>query len=514
MDSPINNKIEVIQNWLNYLAQNHTLNSQSYHITEILLNDVIILIQKESKTIGLGGDLSVAYADFEAQAETQIQMLNQATQDLRAQIAERELSALNLQKAYDTLEAALQEHIANHLHLNQQLQEQVVEYKRIQTIEKEERAFTEALRDTLATMSNMQDLDKILDHILNTVGQVTAYDGANILLVESDLVRVVRQRGYIEEQKEEDWVNRHIPMMKLAILQQLMDIGTPVVIADTSTSPMWIGFPNLKWVNSNLIAPIRSNGKILGFLSLDSAKPNFFTQVDAERLQTFANQAAVAIQNARLLDRAKHAAVMAERNRLANELHDTISQALWSISLITERLPMILEINKDELLKSLAVLHQLSQNALEEMRSLLLELHPSSLNNTQLGDLIHQVATIISNRTGLKIDIRVGEQEALPDDVHFALYRVVQEALNNIVLHASATLVEIDFSSLNGAVELIIVDNGIGFNPLDVVQGHLGLRIMRDRIENIRGTFEIFSHKGEGTRIKINWNVVPESVVD
>lgn len=104
----------------------------------------------------------MAYADFEAQAETQIQMLNQATQDLRAQIAERELSALNLQKAYNTLEAAIQEHIANHLRLNQQLQEQVIEYKRIQTIEKEERAFTEALRDTLATMSNMQDLDKIV----------------------------------------------------------------------------------------------------------------------------------------------------------------------------------------------------------------------------------------------------------------------------------------------------------------------------------------------------------------
>jgi len=507
MDSP-NAKIETIQNWLNHLLQTQNTSDGSDTTNNILLNNIVGLIQQDAGGDISEQDLSIAYADFEKQVQQQTATLNQATEDLKAQIAQRKLSAFNLQKAYDTLEMRLQEHIANHLRLNQQLQEQVIEYKRIQTIEKEERAFTEALRDTLATMSNMQDLDKILDHILNTVSQVTAYDGANILLVESDLVRVVRQKGYIEEQKEDDWVNRHIPMMKLAILQQLMDIGKPIVIGDTHTSPMWIGFPNLNWVHSNLIAPIRSNGKILGFLSLDSATPNFFTQVDAERLQTFANQAAVAIQNARLLDRAKHAAVMAERNRLANELHDTISQALWSISLITERLPIILEINKEELMQSLTILHQLSQNALEEMRALLLELHPSSLNNTQLGDLIRQVATIITNRTGLKIVVRIGAQEAIPDDVHFALYRVVQEALNNIVLHASATLVEVDFTSLDGQVELVIVDNGIGFNPLDVVQGHLGLRIMRDRIENIGGIFDIISHKDEGTRIKINWNVV------
>ncbi|MBZ0296538.1 MAG: GAF domain-containing sensor histidine kinase, partial [Anaerolineae bacterium] len=349
------------------------------------------------------------------------------------------------------------------------------------------------------------DLDKILDHILDTIGRVTPYDGANVLLVEADVVHVVRQRGYIGKGLEKEWLDQRIPITKLAILQQLIDIGKPLAIADTTTSPMWIGLPGLDWVSSNVIAPIRSNGKFLGFLSLDSATPGYFTQAHAERLQSFADQAAIAIQNARLLDRAKRAAVMTERNRLANELHDTISQTLWSISLITERLPAIWETDKEAGQQSLTTLHQLAQNALAEMRSLLLELHPSSLTDTELGDLIHQVADIIANRTGLHISVRVEKQDPIPRDVHFALYRVVQEALNNVALHASASHVEIYFTSHGGQIDLTIQDDGLGFDPADIDAGHLGLSIMSDRIKNIGGTLEITSQKGKGTFIKIMW---------
>lgn len=124
------------------------------------------------------------------------------------------------------------------------------------------------------------------------------------------------------------------------------------------------------------------------------------------------------------------------------------------------------------------------------MRSLLLELHPSSLTDAKLGDLIRQIAEIITNRTQLNITIQIEHQDPIPPDVHFALYRVVQEALNNVVLHASASHVEIYFSSHTGRIDLTIQDNGLGFDPSDIGAGRLGLSIMSDRIQNINGTLE------------------------
>lgn len=501
----LNEKVETVQQWIDEIQQMQSTDPVKFNAKEAVLNEILELIQQGTVRAESERNISETYADLERQVQEQTAALNRATTALKSQITERETAAQKLRKAYNDLEVHLQEHIANQSRLNQRLQEQIAEQKRTQVLEQEERTLTEALRDTLATMSTTLDLDKILDHILDTVRRVTPYDGANVLFVESDLVRVVRQRGYIEKGLEKDWLNQRIPITKLVALQQLIEMGKPLAIADTTTSPMWIGFPGLDWVNSNVIAPIRSNGKILGFLSLDSATPGYFTQVHAERLQSFADQAAIAIQNARLLDHAKRAAVIAERNRLANELHDTISQTLWSMSLITERLPALWKIDKAEGRNSLTTLHRLAQNALEEMRVLLLELRPSSLTEEKLGDLIRQIAGIIASRAGLKVSVQVKEQDPVPPEVHFVLYRVVQEALNNIANHALASHVEIYYNSDSSHVYLTVQDDGVGFEPTNIDPGRLGLTIMKDRVQNIGGTIETISHKGEGTLIKVIW---------
>jgi signal transduction histidine kinase len=499
-----NEKIELIRIWLAQMQHSAAADSPTLRLAQSTLNTMHSLIQPERGLAPIT-DLSITYADLEQQVQEQTAALNRATTALKSQINERETAALKLREAYNNLEAHLQEHIVYQSKLNQRLQEQIDVQKQMQMREQEERVLTDALRDTLATMSNTLDLEKILDHILDTVKRVTPYDGANILLVESDLIRVAHQKGYDQKGIDKDWLARQIPLAKLAILQQLMDIGKPLAIPNTTTSSLWIGFPNLAWIHSSVIAPIRSNGKILGFISLDSATPDYFTQAQAERLQSFADQAAIAIQNARLLDRAKHTAVMAERNRIANEMHDTISQTLWSISLISERLPEVWEINVAEGRRVLGTLHQLTQSALAEMRSLLLELHPSSLVDAKMGVLIRNMADITTNRTNLSITVHIHDDDLLPPEVHFALYRVVQEALNNIVLHALASHVVIDFTNQAGRVELTIQDNGIGFDPTNIAVGHLGLRIMSDRMVNIGATLQTLSQRGNGTQIKVSW---------
>jgi signal transduction histidine kinase len=504
--SGINEKIETVQLWINDLQQDLTTDPLKLNSTEAVLSEIVTLIQQSNTHLASQKDISETYEDLERQVQEQTIALTQATNALKSQVTERETTSRKLRTAYNNLETHLQEHIAYQSKLNQRLLEQIKEQKRTMALEQEERALTEALHDTLATMSSTLDLDKILDHILDTIKRVTPYDGANVLFVETDLVHVVRQRGYVEKDPENGWLNQRIPLAKLAILQQMIDIGKPQANSVIATSPMWMGFPGLDWVQSNVIAPIRSNGTILGFLSLDSATPGYFTQVHAERLQSFADQAAIAIQNARLLDRAKQAAIMAERSRMANELHDTISQTLWSMSLITERLPAMWELDREEGQRSLMILHQLGQSALAEMRSLLMELRPSTVTDEKLGDLIRQVATTISHRSDLNISVEIDHQEPVPPDVHFAFYRIVQEALNNVVLHASATNVEIYFKSYGGRIDLRIRDNGLGFDPDKVGIGHLGLSIMRDRIQKIGGTIETISGKGEGTLIIASWD--------
>jgi nitrate/nitrite-specific signal transduction histidine kinase len=181
----------------------------------VVLSQILDLIQQGTVRTMSEQIVSETYADLERQVQEQTAALNQATNALKSQITERETTARKLRKAYNDLEMHLQEHIAYHSRLNQRLQEQIDEQKRTQMLEQEERALTEALRDTLATMSSTLDLDKILDHILDTVKRVTPYDGANVLLVESDLVRVARQKGYIEKGLGQEWLNQRIPVAKL-----------------------------------------------------------------------------------------------------------------------------------------------------------------------------------------------------------------------------------------------------------------------------------------------------------
>jgi signal transduction histidine kinase len=479
---PLGKKIEAVEAWINELKQRPSARLEE---ADQALTRILELVH--------AGAAPVPPAKQDTEHAPDAVQMNAI---LQSRLAERETVERLLREANADLEARLQAQ----LEANQRTQAQ----------EREQRALTEALRDTIATMSSTLDLNKVLDQILDTVGRVTPYDGANVLFVESDLVHIVRQRGYFEKGQGQTWLNQRIPITKLAVLQQMIDLAKPLAIPDTATSPMWIGFPELDWIQSNVIVPIRLKDKVLGFLSLDSATRGFFTQVHAERLQTFADQAAIAIHNARLYDRAKRAAILAERNRLANELHDTISQTLWSISLISERLPSIWEIDLEEGKRSLVTLYQLAQSALAEMRSLLLELRPSELIDAKLGDLIRQLAAVIANRTGLVFSVTVEAQDPLPPDIQVILYRVVQEAFNNVVLHASATRIEVYFNSRSGHVEMVIQDNGRGFNPKQIALGHLGLSIMNDRIQSIGGTIETISRTGDGTLIKIAWEALPD----
>jgi signal transduction histidine kinase len=216
-------------------------------------------------------------------------------------------------------------------------------------------------------------------------------------------------------------------------------------------------------------------------------------------------------------------AVAAERSRLARELHDAVTQTLFSASLIAETLPRSWERDQEKGRRLLKELRQLSRGALAEMRTLLLELRPAALVETSLSDLLHQLGEAASGRGGVPVKVVVEGECALSPDVHIALYRIAQEALNNAIKHARAGRVTVHlrctpFSSAETEgrqreqVELVVSDDGRGFSLDEVSPDHLGLGIMSERAEAIGATLEIKSGPGHGpgTQIKATWKALDE----
>ena len=203
--------------------------------------------------------------------------------------------------------------------------------------------------------------------------------------------------------------------------------------------------------------------------------------------------------------RAVEDAITAERNRLARELHDAVTQTLFAASLIAEVLPDLWELDEAEAHKSTEELRQLTRGALAEMRTLLFELRPAALNQACLPDLLRQLSEAVMGRKLLPIHLNIEGDCEIPCDVKVEIYRIAQESLNNIVKYARATRVEINVRMQAGQVHLQIRDNGLGFDTTCVKPSSLGLRIMRERAEAIHAQIQVASQPGTGTTVSLDW---------
>jgi two-component system nitrate/nitrite sensor histidine kinase NarX len=183
---------------------------------------------------------------------------------------------------------------------------------------------------------------------------------------------------------------------------------------------------------------------------------------------------------------------------------------------MAETLPRLLERGPTVVQHGLINLHRLTRGALAEMRTLLLELRPTTLQESALEELLGQLVEAVRGKTDLAISLKIAEHHQLPSPVKITLFRIVQESLNNIVKHAQATqvIIMLDMTPCASEVQqfeeykvkLYISDDGCGFDPQQVSPGHLGLGIMRERVESIDGIFNIFSQQGQGTQITVIWS--------
>lgn len=216
--------------------------------------------------------------------------------------------------------------------------------RQAENAEREQRALAEALRDTAETLSSTLDYGEVLDHILAAVGRVVPHDAATIMLIDGESAHVVRSYGYDKRGFDFEVMGIRLPLAETNNLRQMLETGQTVVIPDTHSYPGWKRLSATDWLHSNVGAPISIYGEVIGFILLDSQTPGFFTPVHAERLEAFANQAALAIHNAQLLQQAQ--AEIAERKQAEEELRaseerfrqlaDNIQEAFWMTNVETD----------------------------------------------------------------------------------------------------------------------------------------------------------------------------------
>ncbi len=290
-------------------------------------------------------------------------------------------------------------------------------------------------------------------------------------------------------------------------LSEVVQGSEIVVVEDTSRDRETLQpLTAQEHVRSLVHVPIRIADQSYGVLTICSERPRSLDDDERRLLAALARRAASAIENARLYDLAQVSATRQERQRLARELHDAVTQTLFAASLIAEVLPRVWERSPEAGAARLEELRQLTRGALAEMRTLLLELRPQALLEADMGELLKQLVEAFAGRSRIPVTLEAGAGLELLPEVKVAYYRIVQEALNNITKHAGASRVSVSLAEEDGWLVLVVADDGKGFDPAGVPPTHLGLGIMQERAQQIGAELEIESGPGQGTRVEARWH--------
>lgn len=381
----------------------------------------------------------------------------------------------------------------------------ITERKKAEVFQTEQRAFEKALRDSSAALTGTLEFDEVLDRILTNIGRVVPHHMTQVMLIADGIAQIVRVRGFEDVQTQAWLLSQRYSVTENPELQMMITRGEPVIRSESASN--WNDtYPfELRKIRSYIGVPIRLKGNAIGFLYLFGQEPGFFTPVHADRLQVFVEHAAIAIQNARLHEKAQQLATLQERQRLAHELHDAVSQTLYSASVIAEALPRLWDRDPETVKPQLTQLHRLTRGALAELRTLLLELRPARLIEADFDDLLRQLTEALQGRTHIEVRLEADCTHVLPEEVKITLFYIAQEALNNVVKHSGASQLAVRLHSQHDQLELSIIDNGRGFDPNQIESTSMGLDIMRERAGTIGALLDITSRVNQGTEVSVTW---------
>ena len=250
-------------------------------------------------------------------------------------------------------------------------------------------------------------------------------------------------------------------------------------------------------------APLRYKGVVVGLLTAIYHESELPSEAETTFLAALADQAAMAAADARLLAAAREKAALEERQRLARELHDSVSQSLYAIQLGAQMARDRLDRDPAGVAEPIDYVTRLAEASQAEMRAVLFELRPESLETEGLVAAINKQIEALRARHHIVARAIAGDEPELAPEAKQALYRIAQEALWNTVKHARARRVDVRVEADGDSVVVEIADDGVGFDPTGSFPGHLGLRSMHERATGAGGSLEVISARGRGTRVLV-----------
>lgn len=370
----------------------------------------------------------------------------------------------------------------------------------------------EALTRIAASFTLESSIEQLMNEIAGEVLTATSAISATITVTGEKSIRPLRIVGVAGQTQEfvdamqEAYAAGAASAAEVAIRER-RPVFLPNMRIERLNDPRYAAarafFEHADW-DSVLVVPIIYGERPLGVMTVAYAGIESPGKEEIGFIEAIADQTALAIENARLYQRASAAAALEERQRLARELHDSVSQALYGIALGARTARRRLgDDGPPNVVEPLDYVLSLAEAGLTEMRALIFELRPESIATEGLVAAIGRQVAATQARYGITVEADLCEEPDVAIEAKEAVYRIAQETLHNTVKHARATRVQVGLAYDGANLRLSIRDNGQGFDPTGEFPGHLGLRSMRERAQGVRGAFEIQSAPGEGTTVSL-----------
>ena len=398
---------------------------------------------------------------------------------LQQELAERRRAEAELQKAYQTLERRVSERTRE----------------------------LEILNSIAAAVNRSLNLREVFQYAIDTTGDALGLEvGAAFRLDEETaegqdpLLTLLAHRGLSAEFLP---FVEHLPL-RGSMIEKALPAGGPLAWTPSEyrLEPVRQALVQ-EGLAFGISVPFVAQGRLLGAMVLGSRKERFMNPEELSLLASIGQEVSMAVNNARLYDRAQQMAALEERNRLAQELHDSVTQSLYSLTLYAEAAARMLEAGKSKkAADQLRELGDTAREALQEMRLLIFELKPLDLQKAELADAIRSRLDTVESRVGLKADLRVTGEARIGDPLKLELYHVAREALNNVLKHACARRVSVILTLSPDEAALEVNDDGKGFDPdTGRASGGLGLAGMAERARRVGGELTVQSCPGRGTKV-------------